>query len=48
LDGLMLGFGFLWSDLLCYALGAERLFRRKKALPDSRQAAPEKMKPMTG
>jgi hypothetical protein len=35
LGGLMLGFGFLWSDLLCYALGVvlERLFRRKKALP---------------
>jgi uncharacterized SAM-binding protein YcdF (DUF218 family) len=39
LGGLVLGFGFLWSDLLCYAVGVtmgavlERLFRRKKALP---------------
>jgi hypothetical protein len=37
--GLILGFGFLWSDLFCYAVGValgvvlERLFRRKKALP---------------
>jgi hypothetical protein len=35
--------------LLCYAVGVvlERFFRRKKALPDSRQAAPEKMKRTT-
>jgi len=44
LGGLMLGFGFLWSDLLCYALGTamgwmiaigvDRLFRdsRKKRI----------------
>jgi glycopeptide antibiotics resistance protein len=35
LGGLILGFGFLWSDLLCYTAGigigalAEVLFRRK-------------------
>ncbi len=23
LGGLILGFGFLWSDLVCYALGVE-------------------------
>lgn len=39
LGGLILGFGFLWSDLVCYAVGVlcgaavEMLLRRKKALP---------------
>ncbi len=38
IGGLILGFGFLWSDLLCYAVGVacggglELLFRHKKAL----------------
>ena len=38
--GLMLGFGFLWSDLLCYSVGiglgalGERAMRRRRC-PDS-------------
>jgi hypothetical protein len=38
IGGLILGFGFLWSDLLCYVVGVacsvnlELLLRRKKAL----------------
>lgn len=39
IGGLILGFGFLWSDLVCYAVGVacgvlfEVLRKRKKALP---------------
>ena len=39
IGGLILGFGFLWSDLLCYVVGVacgvglEWLFSDKKALP---------------
>ncbi len=39
IGGLVLGFGFLWSDLVCYAVGVacgvalEFLLRRNKALP---------------
>ena len=39
LGGLILGFGFLWSDLICYAvgilcgIGLELMLSHKKALP---------------
>lgn len=40
LGGLILGYGFLWSDLICYGVGVlgalmiDMLFKRRSILPD--------------